>query len=149
MTCLSCRLDNGITDNDFTVLMNKLADSWSTQNTESSIECFTSDAVYYQPPDEQFYKGHQQLRPYFNALKKGTTMKFHNLWFDTDKQIGVGEFTFGNSESQTAVTGVTVVTIRDKKISAWREYFIEGPSDFEEFISTEGKEWKWHIGNYP
>lgn len=129
--------------------MKTLAHSWSTQDTEAAVACFTSDATYMQPPDEQLYQGHSQLRPFFGALKPGTTMVFHHLWFDEATQTGTGEFTFGNTHSQTGVTGVAVIQLHDGKVQSWREYFIAGPLDFEAFVSPEGKTWKWHIGNYP
>jgi ketosteroid isomerase-like protein len=147
LTLISCQHDNqSIDDKEFTTLLNQLADAWTNQNTDLAVACFTQDAIYMQPPEEQFYEGHKQLRPFFAALKKGTVMKFHNLWFDKEKQMGAGEFTFGNSESKNGVTGVAIVTIRNGKIRTWREYFIRGPIDF---ISTDNKNWKWTIENYP
>jgi ketosteroid isomerase-like protein len=145
---ISCeRNEERITHEEFGKLMRQLAEAWTNQDVDSALECFTADAVYMQPPAEQFYKGHEQLRPYFGAIKQGTFMKFHNLWFDKEKQTGAAEFTFANTES--GVTGVTVVSLEKGKIKHWREYFISGPIDFDEFISTENKDWKWHIGNYP
>jgi ketosteroid isomerase-like protein len=138
-----------ISKSEFENLMQQLANAWSAQDTNAAVSCFTENATYMQPPAEQYYKGHDQFRLYFGALKPGTTMTFHSIWFDEAKQTGAGEFTFGNSKTNTGVTGVCIVTIKDKKIDTWREYFISGPINFEEFISTEGKEWKWHIGNYP
>ena len=34
-------------------------------------------------------------------------------------------------------------------IAAWREYQVQGPTSFADFTATEGKVWRWHIGNYP
>ena len=56
----------------FREMMNRLADGWSQQNTDQALACFTEDAIYIEPPDIQFYKGHSELRPYFAALKPGT-----------------------------------------------------------------------------
>lgn len=147
---LSCRRNHHVAEEqEFRKLMNNLAAAWTSQNTAQALACFTPDATYMQPPDEQFYKGHEQLKAYFGALKTGTTMTFHHLWFDAEKQTGAGEFTFGNTLSKSAVTGVAVVSLENGKIKSWREYFIKGPIDFQEFISTDKKTWKWHIGNYP
>jgi ketosteroid isomerase-like protein len=46
----------------FIALMERLADAWGEQDTETAIDCFTPDAVYMQPPDVQFYTGHEQFR---------------------------------------------------------------------------------------
>lgn len=150
LAVLSCdSRENTLSESEFKALMNTLASSWTLQNTENAVACFTENAVYMQPPDKQFYTGHEQLRLYFGALKRGTFMQFHQVWFDETTQMGAGEFTFGNSLTKTGVTGVAIVSIKNKKIAAWREYFVRGPIDFNEFISPTGKKWEWHIGNYP
>jgi ketosteroid isomerase-like protein len=134
---------------EFSTLMEKLALGWSQQDTDSALDCFTQDALYIEPPDIQIYRGHEQLRPYFAALKPGTFMRFQNLWFDESKQVGAGEYSFGMKDDATADHGVVVVEIREGKIAFWREYQRKGPSAFSEFIAAEGKTWQWHIGNYP
>ena len=133
----------------FVTLMERLADAWSRQDTERGIECFTEDAVYMQPPDEQLFRGRAELRKYFGALKAGTTMKFQHLAFDERAQRGFGEFTFGSVGAAKADHGVTVIEVREGRIASWREYFIEGPAAFPDFIAQDGKRWKWTIENYP
>ena len=106
----------------FREMINRLADGWSKQNTEQALACFTQDAIYMEPPDIQFYKGHSELRLYFAALKPGTFMRFHNLWFDEARQIGAGEYSFGEVNGPTADRGLVVVELRDGRIAFWREY---------------------------
>jgi ketosteroid isomerase-like protein len=129
--------------------MDELAWAWSQQDTQAALACFTEDALYIEPPDVQFYQGHEQLRAYFGALKPGTFMRFHQLWFDEAQQVGAGEFSFGMTGKATADHGVIVVELRDGRIAFWREYQRTGPSAFPDFIATTGKTWRWHIGNYP
>jgi ketosteroid isomerase-like protein len=129
--------------------MTRLAQAWEAQNTPAALECFTPDAVYMEPPDAQLYVGHDQLRAYFGALKPGTQMQFHALWFDEAAQSGAGEFSFGVAGKERADHGVVVVVLRDDRIATWREYHRKGPADFAAFSSSEGKTWQWHIGNYP
>ena len=133
----------------FREMMNRLADCWSQQKTDQALACFTEDAIYMEPPDIQFYKGHSQLRPYFAALKPGTFMQFHNLWFDEARQIGAGEYSFGEGNEPTADHGVVVVELRDGRIAFWREYQQKGPTSFERFLDTKDKRWRWTIENYP
>ena len=134
---------------EFETLMTTLADAWSTQDTELALSVFHEDAVYMEPPDVQLYRGHEELRPYFGALTPGTTMQFHNLFYNPESGIGGGEYTFGHRDSERADVGVAVVQISDGRIVFWREYQRKGPADFSTFLSTEGKQWEWHIGNYP
>jgi hypothetical protein len=133
----------------FTALLQRLARAWSEQETETAVACFTPDAVYMQPPDVQFYTGHVQLRAYFGALTPGTYLHYHNLWFDKEKQVGCGEFSFGSEGEATADHGIVVIELRDGLIAHWREYVQKGPADFREFTASTGKQWQWHIGNYP
>src|SRR4030095_9377751 len=81
---------------EFRQMMKRLANGGSKKNTDQALACFTEDAIYIEPPDIQFYKGHSELRPYFAALKPGTFMRFHNLWFDESGQTGAGHYFFGD-----------------------------------------------------
>lgn len=134
---------------EFERLMSQLARAWSTQDTELGVSCFTPDAVYMQPPDEQLYQTSSELRKFFGALEPGTFMTFRNLSFNPATQVGFGEFSFGQKGDAKADHGVAVVQLREGRISSWREYFKEGPADFDRFIATDGKPWKWTIKNYP
>jgi hypothetical protein len=107
------------------------------------LECFTADAVYMQPPDLQLYRGRAELEKLFAALRPGNFMKFHNLAFAPKAQVGFGEFSFGRAGAAKGDHGVVVVTLRDGRIALWREYFQEGPGSFADFVSVEGKNWKW------
>jgi ketosteroid isomerase-like protein len=133
----------------FADLMGRLARAWEELDTEAAIECFTADAVYMEPPDIQLFQGQNELRPYFAALRRGTFMHFHRLWFDEDGQTGAGEYSFGTTGWHSADHGVAVVEVRGGRISSWREYQRKGPATFPDFAGREGKEWRWHGGNYP
>jgi ketosteroid isomerase-like protein len=133
----------------FASLMQRLAQAWGEQDIETAVACFTSDAVYMQPPNVQFYQGHEQLRAYFGALKPNTYLVYQNLWFDEAKQVGCVEFSFGVTGKPSADHGTMIVELRDGLIAHWREYVQKGSADFNEFIAPNGKEWQWHIGNYP
>ena len=140
---------SGLNTQEFHALMEQLARAWSRQDTETALACFSPDAAYVEPPDIQFFQGHEQLRPYFAALKSGIFMRFHNIWFDEARQVGAGEYSFGSAGKATANHGVAVVELHAGKIAFWREYQHTGPSTFQDFIGTEGKTWQWHKGNYP
>lgn len=137
-----------ITTEEFKSLMNNVAVGWSTQNSPMALSSFAKDAVYMEPPNIQYYRGHDQLKPYFEALTEEYRMEFHQLWFDEKTQTGTGEYTFSYGK-ETADVGVVVVAILNGKIVFWREYQQKGPTDFTKFIATENKHWKWTIENYP
>lgn len=138
-----------LTEAAFDLLLDTLARAWETQDTATAVNLFTVDAIYMQPPDVQLFVGQAQLASYFGALQPGTSMRWHNVWFDVPTQVGAGEFTFGTVGEENATHGVAVLRLRDGRISSWHEYLQAGPSARETFLSTTGKAWTWHIGNYP
>jgi len=138
-----------LTLDEFHDLMQRLASGWQDLDTELALSCFTADAFYSEPPDIQIYMGHEQLRSYFAALKPGTLMRFQHLWFDEDSQTGAGEYTFGSQRAEIADHGVAVIELKDGRIAIWREYQRKGPLGFDEFTAADGKQWLWHIDNYP
>jgi ketosteroid isomerase-like protein len=133
----------------FVALMQQVARAWAALDADAAVACFTPDAVYMQPPNVQFYSGHDQLRAYFGALTSSTYLNFHNLWFDEAKQTGCAEFSFGVAGKPIADHGTIIVELRDGVIAHWREYVQKGPAPFADFIATADKDWQWHIGNYP
>ena len=145
----ACQKPNpGITEKDFFQLMQNIADGWSTQNTELALSSFDEDAIYMEPPNIQYYRGHEQLTPYFNELSEKHKMEFHNLWFNESTQTGAGEYTFSYGTKISDV-GIVAIEIQNGKIKFWREYQRKGPTNFNDFLRIENKEWEWHIGNYP
>ena len=145
---VSCQKTARATQADFETIMNKVAEGWSTQNTNMALGSFDEDAIYMEPPNIQYYRGHQQLRPYFGELTPEHKMVFHHLWFDEGTQTGAGEFTFSYGKD-IADTGMVMVQLENGKIKFWREYQKKGPANFEDYIAIQPKVWEWHIGNYP
>ncbi len=146
---IGCKNNPEVTsEKEFHTLMNNVAEGWSTQNSALALSSFDQDAIYMEPPNIQYYRGHAQLKPYFDALDNTYKMEFHHLWFDSGTQSGAGEYTFSYGKD-TSDVGVVVVELVQGKIKFWREYQQKGPTDFEEFLQIQDKEWDWHIGNYP
>jgi uncharacterized protein (TIGR02246 family) len=136
-----------MTAGEFHALLAQLADAWAALDGDRAAQLFTDDAVYMQPPDEQLFVGRDQLRAYFRALDPGTYLRLDNVWFDEEAQRGACEFTFGVAGDEPADHGVAILGVVGGRIHAWREYLVKGPSDQGRFLATEGKDWRWHIGN--
>jgi ketosteroid isomerase-like protein len=134
---------------DFANLMRALADAWARNDAAAGAALFRDDATYSEPPDEQLFVGRDQIEAYFSPLEPGTYLDLHHLWFDPSSGVGAIEFSFGTRGEARASHGVAIVTVVDGRIADWREYQTQGPSSFAQFTATEGKTWRWHIGNYP
>jgi hypothetical protein len=134
-----------LTTEQFTTLMQTLADSWNAGNPEQAISCFTEDAEYLEPPNKQYFRGQKELFIYFGGNSpKPMSMVWHHLWFDEANQTGSGEYTF---EVQEQNHGVAVVELKEGKISKWREYQWSGNLPFAEFLNPH-KNFLSTIKNY-
>ncbi len=137
----------------FKQLLDILAEGWNEGNAKKASDCFTDDALYVEPPDKQFFKGRDQLFRYFggNSEKpKQMKMLWHNLSFDEESQIGMGEYTFEMNDKNH---GVVVVEIEDGKIKTWREYQWTGDLNYETFLDYKDKKFcspskTWNKGEF-
>jgi uncharacterized protein (TIGR02246 family) len=136
-----------VTTAEFRSLIQRLADGWAALDAAAAVDCFTDDAVYMQPPEEQLFVGRDQLLAYFAPLAAGTYLRLDNVWFDEGRQRGAVEFTFGVGDQEPVDHGVSIVDVDDGRIRAWREYLVKGPADQNRFLAMDGKGWHWHIGN--
>ena len=142
-------MDSQFRSADFRGLLDALADAWARRDAEAAADLFTADASYMKPPDEQLFVGRDQLRAYFSPLAAGTYLDIHRAWYDEESGFGSVEFTFGTRGQPRASHGMAVIRVVDGLIATWREYQAQGPSSFADFTATEGKDWRWHVGNYP
>lgn len=125
---------------EFENLMSTIADGWNEGNPTKSVECFTNDAMYMEPPDKQLVKGKDALYKYFggdDAKPKVMKLEWHNLFFNEEKQMGSGEYTF--EMNNIIHHGVAIVELEQGKIKFWREYDVPGALSYQDFLSEEGK----------
>lgn len=115
----------------FADLMRTIERAWNTGDAAAAADCFTEDAVYTEPPDRQRYAGRAELF----ELSGGDdpppmSMTWHNLVFDPEQQVGVGEYTF---RGRRQYHGMAIVRVVNDKIRRWREYQYESELDWAEF----------------
>ena len=111
--------------------MNTIADAWNAGDTERALACFTDDAVYMEPPDEQVYRGRDELWEFFGEEEPPPMhLDWHHMVFDERSQIGAAEYTY---EGTNRYHGVALVQIRDDRIASWREYQTQSDLDWETF----------------
>lgn len=131
---------------EFTQLMQSVADGWNEGSPAKSINCFTDDAVYIEPPDKQFFKGNKELFDYFGgeSAREGImNLKWHHLFLNEENHTGAGEYTF---EMNSIIHhGMVLVELKNGKIALWREYDIPGKISYQDFIDTKNKVFKCTI----
>lgn len=127
----------------FKILMQTVADGWNNFEPKKSVECFTEDVIYIEPPDKQLVVGKENLFKYFDNPKP-MKLVWHNLMFNEEKQIGSGEFTF-TMEGRQGNHGVVVVELEKGKIKLWREYYKISDLDFKDFIDAKKKRFEFEL----
>lgn len=134
---------NSMNIQQFKQLMETIADGWNTRDPKKSVECFTDDAIYMEPPDKQLIMGKDNLFTYFDNPKP-MNLVWHTLMFDEEKQTGSGEFTF-TIEGREGNHGVVVVELEKGRIKFWREYYQISNLSFDDFISTKNKAFEYKL----
>lgn len=123
-----------LTAHQFRSVMQTIPEGWNRGNAQLAVSCFAEDAVYSAPPSST-HRGRQALYDFFGGSKGRELpmhMTWHNLVFDADQQIGVGEYTF---RYRIQTHGIVIVKIGHGLISHWREYEVESSLPWEEFIA--------------
>ena len=117
----------------FNQLMQTIADGWNEGDARKSVDCFSEDAVYTEPPDRQLYRGRAELYQFFGG-DIGTdvpmNMTWHHLAFNGEEQIGFGEYSF---QMNRKYHGIAVVKIENGLIARWREYQYQSDLGWEAF----------------
>jgi len=125
----------GLNTEEFKELLFRVAEGWNSGDAQAAANCFTPDAVYIEPPDQQLYEGRKELYEFFGG-KEGREhpmkMTWHYLIFDEIQQIGTGEYTFAYKGRLSH--GIVIVKISKGKINRWREYQYRSTTEWTDFI---------------
>lgn len=122
-----------INNKEFNEVLESISKGWNEGNAELAAHHFADSAVYEEPPKKQFYKGKEQLFNFFggiNGYDIPMKMKWHNLAFCEDTQVGFGEYTFAMNNQYH---GIVVMQFKNRKIIKWREYQYQSNLDWKSF----------------
>ena len=120
---------------EFVRLLNRVAEGWNRGDAATAAACFTEDAIYIEPPDQQLYRGRAELYEFFGGAEgrpNPMEMTWHHIVFDEDQHIGTGEYTFAHRGRLSH--GIVIVKIEDGKIDRWREYQYRSTTEWRAFI---------------
>ena len=124
-----------ITQHEFIQLLNTFSKGWNNNDARMAAECFTEDAIYIEPPDQQLYRGKNELFEFFGGKegrKSPMNMTWHYVIFDEASQIGTGEYTFAYKGRLTH--GIVILQISGARIRRWREYQYRSQMEWKDFI---------------
>lgn len=117
----------------FQSVMETVADGWNRGDAKSAASCFADNATYSGPPSPA-HRGRKALYEFFGGAKGRELpmrMTWHHLIFDPAQQIGVGEYTF---QYKVQTHGLVIVRMAKGLILNWREYEVESPLPWEQFV---------------
>ncbi|MDX1378795.1 MAG: nuclear transport factor 2 family protein [Anaerolineales bacterium] len=118
---------------EFMSIMRGVAASWEDGDATVAAGFFDANAVYEEPPKQQFYRGQESILAFFRSVLNGNppiSMKWHNLAFDPKTNVGFGEYTFSRLNQ---FHGIVVLQFKGDKIYRWREYQYLSDLDWEDF----------------
>jgi hypothetical protein len=117
----------------FRRLLDRIARAWNEGDTQTALACFTDNARYTEPPDEQHYVGRDELSTFFGGEDPPPmSMAWHTILFDPETQMGAAEYTFIGTNTYH---GVVVIKVRGDRVANWREYQHRSDLDWEGFTA--------------
>jgi SnoaL-like domain len=117
----------------FRDLLQRIAAAWNEGETATALACFTDDARYTEPPDEQHYEGRDALYGFFGGEDPPPMrLDWHTIVFDEELQTGAAEYTYVGTDTYH---GVAVIRLRDDRIANWREYQRRSDLGWEAFTA--------------
>lgn len=128
-----CRPAKQLDARGFRFLMQTVEEGWNRGDAGLAASCFAEHAIYSSPPDPP-HVGRHNLYEWFGGTggrELPMHMRWHHLVFDPTRQLGVGEFTF---RYRIQTHGLVIVKISNGLIVNWREYEVESPLPWGQFV---------------
>jgi len=125
-------LCNVMNKSKFEKKLNDLADTWINKDYERAANHFAESVKYADPLRYSFGTKQDLLEFFKNDEGYSQSVVWHNILFDEEKQVGVGEYTYVGTHRYH---GLVIVKVDSEKITHWREYQHISRHDWEEFVS--------------
>lgn len=139
ISCENAEIRN-INTQEFIEIASNISTGWNEGNAKLVAQHFDKDAIYEEPPKKQFYKGQKDIYEFFGGSRGfdiPMKMKWHNLAFSENNQIGFGEYTFTMNNQYH---GIVVMKLKNGKITKWREYQYQSTLNWDEFTGESNFE---------
>jgi len=110
-------------------VMNKYKKAWENQDSNLILECFTKKGVYQESPLAKPYRGHKEIRKFWNkeVINKTKNIKFKlgKCYISKDKKIGFAEWKCENiyKGEKNIMVGIMILKMKGNRISYLNEYW--------------------------
>lgn len=110
-------------------IITKYKDAWERQDPNAILEIFTPDATYQERVLEEPYRGHGQIKEYWQTRvvegQANIQFKLMSLYIDKDTMIAEWDAVFDDrvQNLKKHMLEVAIMQVRDGRIASLREYW--------------------------
>ena len=110
-------------------VMKKYGKAWETRDLDLILECFTENGIYQESPLSKPYKGHKQIKKFWEkaVVKQTKNIKFKlgRCYVSTDGKTGFAEWECKNTfqRKKNHMVGIMILKMRGSKITFLNEYW--------------------------
>lgn len=118
-----------MTQDDFRLMLEAMADGWRNGEYEMVVECFADD-LFYSDSLNYTFSNKADLLEFFKNESADEECIFHRSVFDERGQIGAAEYTYSGTNQYHGTVWLKLV---DDRIVDWREYQHKSEKSWDEF----------------
>jgi ketosteroid isomerase-like protein len=110
-------------------VMKKYGKAWECQDSSLLLECFTKDGAYQESPLAKPYRGHKEIKKFWDKTVKQDTsnikFKVGNCYVSEDRKTGFAEWECRNNYKgeRHLMVGIMVLRMKGSKITFLNEYW--------------------------
>lgn len=110
-------------------VMKKYGRAWENKDTSLILDCFTEDGVYQESPLRKPYRGHKEIKKFWDrvVVKDTADIKFGlgKCYVSEDGKTGFAEWTCQNvyRNNKNFMVGIMILKMKGDKISYLNEYW--------------------------
>ena len=109
--------------------MRKYKKAWENQDSNLILECFTKNGTYQESPLAKPYRGHKEIRKFWDKTVKQDTAKIKfktgKCYLSEDKKTGFAEWECKNVYKceKHHMVGIMILKMKGNKITYLNEYW--------------------------
>ena len=119
-----------MTQDDFRLMLEMMADSWTNREYTMVAECFAQELFYSDSLNYSFTNKDDLLKFFEDDDDMPQKCVFHRSVFDERGQIGAAEYTYSGTNQYHGTVWLKLV---EDRIVDWREYQHNSGQTWEEF----------------
>ena len=110
-------------------VMKTYGKAWEKQDSNLILKCFTKDGIYQESPLARPYRGHKEIKRFWDKIVKQETTKIKfktgRCYVSEDGETGFAEWECKNIHKgeEHNMVGIMILNMKGNKISYLNEYW--------------------------